>query len=143
MFPRIYEERRPPLSGYESYAFSVLVNPTRAEWTDFMSGELAARCESHQALEAPQEGCEACLAATQTGRGCLGRALCAYYRKVSIDGLNFGTPAAALETIESDELPGELAEWLLMLPIELWRERRQRLLAPSMGAAAAPDAGSS
>lgn len=129
-FPRIYEDAKCPLDGYEGYAFRVLVNPTGAEKTDWTFGHLGADgCEACARLntprgkpkdsDPPKKYCDDCTRA----RDQMGRASAVIYGTSHTEGFDFSTPAAALATFSDPDLPDELKGWLFWFPSSLWAAR--------------------
>jgi hypothetical protein len=128
MFPRIYEDAKCPLDGYEALSFRVLVNPTGAEKNDWALGHMGIDgCEACAKLGTPRgkqgssskKYCPACTEA----RDRMGRSAVAVYGPSQVPGFDFGTPESALATFGQADLPDELLLWLYMLPQALWAAR--------------------
>lgn len=114
----IYDEATPPDELGEQYAdlrLRVLLNPSKAQWQAF--------------LDALQ---------TTADPAAVGRALHTFYGTTPAeDGWDFSSPQAAQATLDQDDMPDEVAYWLLQLPFEITRRRRE-LLAKTLGASFAP-----
>lgn len=131
MIPRIYRDEACPLEGYEGVSVRVLQNASDADMKLWHAGNLgqpscadcaAARTEAQEAAAAQAQGDVYCLSCA-AARATFGEALARFYEGGQGTELDFTSPEAALASLDSRELPTELAYWLLMLPAAV-RERR-------------------
>lgn len=124
LFQPIYQTRACDLPGYGDLAVVVLANPTNKQWANFLDGGLDA---SHLLERADNETNEAWEQRRATNRAerreQLGQGLVALYGGKTFGPLDFSTPQAAIATIEHDDLPDEIVQWLMELPITVRRER--------------------
>jgi hypothetical protein len=141
-FPRLHETLCPPLAGYDSYRFCVLLNPTGAEKNDWFFGNLGQpdcadcqklnpkRVEPHANEASDRVYCPVCTEA----RARFGRAAVAIFGESRVQGFDFADADAALASFEQSALPDELLSWLFMAPAALWASRvddlKKKLLGP-------------
>jgi hypothetical protein len=136
LFTAIYEAATCPLPGYDDLTVQVLVNPTNKQWSYFLDGGLEA-----SALLEQREG-ESATDWTQRQqenrtyrREKLGQALCEIFNRRAYGDLDFSTPAAALTTVEHEDMPDEIVMWLMELPITVRNARieamQKKLRSPS------------
>ncbi len=128
MFPRLYDNATCPLPGYEAFTFRVLLNPTGAEKEDWAFGNLGNPiCQECQALRTESKDqavyCGGCMEA----RTRFGRALLALFGESQVKGFDFSSAAAALASLEQDDVPDELMAWIYLLPQSLWYARSEDL----------------
>jgi hypothetical protein len=118
MFKAIYKAEACPLEGYEDVTIEVLQNASNADMNRWLEGNLGTPgCDACQALRAdagadPKARCATCAAARAT----FGAALVRFFRTPVGVPLAVSTPAAALATLDDEDLPTDLLTWLLLLP---------------------------
>ena len=150
--PRIHRTEVCPLEGYETLSVRLLVNPTGAEYADWTAGNLGLpECADCAALrtkpvprgrrarpaepdaDAPLIYCPRCTASRER----FGRAAVALYGPRLLD-MPCATPAEALALLGSDQLPGELLIWLMLLPESVIARRQDDLIKNLNGSATTP-----
>lgn len=128
-FPRIYEDAKCPLEGYEALSFRLLVNPTGAEKDDWAFGHMGvqdcAACAKLGTARGKGTGipekkyCPDCA----TARDRQGRAAVAIFGPSQVPGFDFSTPETSLASFAQADLPDELLGWLYAVPSARWTAR--------------------
>jgi hypothetical protein len=149
MASAFYDTASPPAKlGYEpgEWEVTTLLNPPQGvlrDWrdggTDYAPGDVQIlaynRTISEVGTDEERTQAQGRIDAIETARterrAKLGRALHALYGTTRADVWDFTSPETALTTIERDDVPEEVIEWLLLLPGTV-KQHRQALLVKEL-----------